>query len=230
MPEPMPEKLQAAYEQCRQFDLNLGAYLEGEARPEVATHALECRACGGLLADMKLIISEAPMVLLEDPPARLWANVRATLEQEGIFREPSPGWFGWFPQLAQPGLIRFAAPFSALAFMALVGVLFLGPRRVDQVPITNRVDQVPVANNVPNGAMEQTVSQMEASYRSREKSLDPAVQASYQKGLRSLDNSIREFRDSVNKEPSNPVAQEYLANAYEQKAAVLSAALEYDGH
>jgi hypothetical protein len=217
MPEPMPEKLDPTRAQCRRFDLNLAAYLEGDAQPEVAIHARECRACGGLLADMQLMISEAPMALLEDPPARVWANVRATLEQEGIFREPSPGWFGWFPQLGQAGLLHFAAPFSALAFMALVGVLFLGRPGVIQPPPAS-------------GTTEQTVSQMEQSYQSHKKFLDPAVQASYQKGLQSLDTSIREFRDSVKKEPSNTLAREYLANAYEQKAAVLSAALEYDDH
>jgi len=33
----------------------------------------------------------------------------------------------------------------------------------------------------------------------------------------------------MEKEPGNALAQEYLTSAYQQKAAVLSAALEYDG-
>jgi hypothetical protein len=70
---------------------------------------------------------------------------------------------------------------------------------------------------------------MEASYRASEKSLDPTMQASYQKGLESLNNSIQECQESVKKEPGNTMAREYLATAYQEKAAVLSAALEYDG-
>lgn len=210
---------------CHQFNLDLADYLEGEARPESAKHAGECSACGGILADLELIRSQAQVALLEDPPARLWANVRATLESEGIFREPAPRWLNWFPRV---GLMHDAPALTALACMALFGVLLLvGPgSRVPNSTTPNVVQNQPPSENV---GMEQTVNKMEAAYRSREKSLDPALQASYQKGLQSLDNSIRESKESVAKEPDNTLAREYLASAYEQKAAVLSAALEYDG-
>ena len=75
---------------CREFELELSAYLEGEARPEVARHAESCSFCSALLSDLVLIRTTAGSLPQVDPPARLWANVRATLEAEGVLRE-QPG-------------------------------------------------------------------------------------------------------------------------------------------
>jgi len=202
--------------QCLQFDSDLPAYLEGEDRPSVASHARECAYCRVILADLKLIQAEAGEVLLEDPPARVWANVRATLAAEGIFREPVSGWLRWIPQT---GLLRYSAPVAALGVLTLFAtLLLLQPRSSVNGPSESSTQ-----------ALEKTVGAMEQSYRARAKSFDPAVRASYQKGLDSLDDSIRECKVSVQHEPFDSLAQEYLATAYEQKAAVLSAALEYNG-
>ena len=73
------------------------------------------------------------------------------------------------------------------------------------------------------------MAELESSYRVRKVSFEPAVQATYDRGLDSLNASIQECRDSVQREPDNSLAREYLLAAYEQKAQVLTAALEYDG-
>jgi hypothetical protein len=210
MPEVNAEHHSARAE-CRQFDLDLPAYLEGEDRPGIARHAGECAFCRVVLADLELIRSQSSHVLLEDPPARVWANIRATLAAEGVFREPAIGWLGWLPQF---GLWRYTAPLGALACLALTAAILL-------VPPT---PAPPPASDEPPG-----LTAMEKSYQEREINLDPAARASYGKGLKSLDDSIRECKESVRKEPANTLAREYLDTAYEQKAAVLSAALEYDG-
>jgi len=157
----------------------------------------------------------------------VWANVRATLAAEGIFREPSAGWRGWIPQ---GGLLRYASPFAALASLVLFStVLLLRPTSLVP-PITDASNNSPMTatNNAPLSAPEVLVV-MEKAYHANEKSLDPVVHASYQKGLKSLDNTIEECEASVKEDPGNSLAREYLATAYEQKAAVLSAALEYNG-
>ncbi len=217
---------------CRQFDLDLPAYLEGEDRPRVASHAQECAFCGVVLADLELIRWRSSELLLEDPPARVWANIRATLAAEGYLREPQVGWLKWLPSLGEFHLMRYAAPFAAMACLILVATLLTIRTNQDRVSRpSSPQESVPV--NAPeaavNAGLVESVSAMEKSYREREKFLDPAIQASYRKGLKSLDDSIRECRDSLDKEPTDAVAREYLASAYQQKAAVLFAALEYDG-
>jgi len=203
--------------ECRQFDLDLSAYLEGEERPGVHRHARACASCSVLLADLELIRSQSREVLLEDPPARVWANVRATLAAEGIFRGRPVGWLRWLPQ---SGLMRYAAPLSAVACLTLIATILMLPPA--PAPAGGPAATV-------NTGLEQTVKEMEMNYHEQEKFLDPAVQASYQKGLKSLDDSIRECSASVSQEPTNTLAREYLDTAYQQKVAVLSAALEYDG-
>jgi len=229
----MHDSSEAPHALCLKFDSDLPAYFEGEDRPELISHAEQCPYCSVVLADVKLIQSQSREALWEDPPARLWANIRATLASEGVFREPSAGRVSWLPQT---GLLRYALPFAALASMVLFCTLVLFPppsmnRGTNPASARNEV-KAPLAEvryAADNGRLEQTVSEMEKSYRARERSFDPAVQARYQKGLQSLDDSIRECKDSVQKEPDNMLAQEYLATAYQQKAEVLSAALEYDG-
>lgn len=219
--------LEAARAQCRQFDLDLPAYLEDGGHPEILSHAQKCAFCSVVLADLQLIRSQSHEALLEDPPPRVWANIRATLDSEGVFREPITGWPGWTAWFPKTGLLRYATPFAALALMVLFGTILLvpptsvGPKMISALPPRPAIDTSLAA---PAG-----LEKMEISYRNHEKLLDPAVQASYQKGLESLNNSILECQESVKKEPGNTMAREYLATAYQEKAAVLSAALEYDG-
>src|SRR5438034_1140603 len=78
-------------------------------------------------------------------------------------------------------------------------------------------------------ALAETIKELENSFQARKTSFEPAVEDTYERSLVSLNNSIREARDSVKEEPGNALAREYLVAAYEQKAEVLSAALEYDG-
>ena len=73
-----------------------------------------------------------------------------------------------------------------------------------------------------------TVSSLEESFNARQASLAPSVKAAYLKGLRSLDDSIRECRASLEREPCNTLTRAYLVSAYTQKAEVLAAALKFD--
>lgn len=230
MANPMQDPSAASRAACLQFDLELPAFIEGEDRPMVVSHASECPFCSVVLADLRLIQSQLHDVFLEDPPARVWSNVRATLASEGILREPATGWRGWIPQ---GGLLRYAAPFAALASLVLFStVLLLRPTSLvppASVGSTHSPAVSGVAADIETLSPPEGLVMMEKSYHAREKSLDPVVLVSYQKGLKSLDNSIEECEASVKKDPGDALAREYLATAYEQKAAVLSAALEYDG-
>jgi len=232
-------ELNSARAGCTQFDVDLPAYLEGEDRPGIARHASECGFCAAVLGDLELIRSQSHDFLFDDPPARVWANVRATLVAEGFFRTPKVGWLKRLPSWGQIDWVRQAVPLGATACLALIAAaLMVSPGSINQNRISQSYSEeaaVSAAGLPLNESMDvdpslaQSVSAMEKSYREHEKFLDPAVQASYRKGLQSLDDSIRQCRDSVRKEPTDTVAREYLTSAYEQKASVLFAALEYDG-
>jgi hypothetical protein len=86
MMEESPYKAIAA---CSRFDNELEAFLEGEARPFIASHALDCAACGAVLADLQAIRNAARVLPLEEPSGVVWTNVRAMLESEGAFAGPA---------------------------------------------------------------------------------------------------------------------------------------------
>ncbi len=221
---------------CRRFEMEVAAYLEGENLPAVYAHAQECPFCGVILADLETIRLASRQMRLEEPPARVWSNIRAQLASEEIFRHPARGWRRW---LQFSGLLPHPhpAPVAALAGLVVFGAFLLVHPGVFQkkvAPPYPPAQTVNLAATSPAVSAEdedvaRTIGEMEKSYRASEKRLDPAVKIVYQKGLESLDSSIHECRASVQREPTNDLAHEYLLSAYAQKAEVLASALEFEG-
>jgi len=218
--------------QCRAFDLNLPAYLEGEDRPEVVAHARACPFCGALLADLEQIRTASRDLPLVEPPARLWANLRVALVDEGVIRDQAPFWPRWIPQLT---FVREPLPVGALATLAILAVgLLTSPRRFETPQASGILpggDRVAVASFAPaelTPAVAETVQQMEAAYRAREGSLEPALKATYKKSLETLDATIQECIRHGKREPGNALARQFLVNAYQSKAEVLASALEFN--
>ena len=75
---------------------------------ELEAHLRSCPACSELVADLKLISSEARQLLASDEPApRVWVRIAAELRAEGLIREPGAatpapaatrrrGWSAWW--------------------------------------------------------------------------------------------------------------------------------------
>jgi hypothetical protein len=221
-------------EACRLFDAQVADYLEGGDRPAVILHASECAFCGVILADLRAVISESATLGFEEPPPRVWTNIRATLEAEGVFREPGGWWARWVSRLTflpSPAAVGALASLVILAVSLSVSPDVFGPRRSPAGP-TAKATAEAVASPPISGediALAETIKELENSFQARKTSFEPAVEGTYERSLVSLNNSIREARDSVKEEPGNALAREYLVAAYEEKAEVLSAALEYDG-
>lgn len=208
-------------EACREFDRELAAHLGGEPRPELVAHAHDCAFCSVILGDLEAVIAEANSMPLISPPERVWTNIRAALVAEGIIHRPESWWKRWFSPLA---LVSRPAPVTALAGLVLLAVALTVPSQKPVVPSPNNTSA-----SVEEPALASTLADMEKSYLARKTELEPGMQATYERSLASLDHSIRECKDSVERDPNNTLAREYLVTAYEQKAQVLSTALEYDG-
>jgi len=227
------EAMKGASENCRQFSRQVAEYLEGEKRPEVVAHASECLFCGVVLQDLEAIISESRALPLVEPPARVWVNIRATLVEEGMIHEPESWARRWLAPLS--GVWR-PAPVVALAGMLVLAVTLTVSRRGLNPSTTHTASLTPASServasgtvSSENAALAQTVDGMERDYQSRKTTMEPALEATYEKSLASLDDSIRQCQDSIEKEPDNNLARQYLMSAYQEKADVLSAALEYD--
>lgn len=217
---------------CQEFDLRLAAFLEGEASPDVSAHAEQCSSCGALLGDLQMIQDAAKDVPLESPSPRVWSNIRATLAEEGLIREQKSFWRRWVPSVS---LVPRSAPAAALGFALMLAIIMLFKGDIQRNGGQNPAPTPAVATAVPTGLsgvqlnVAKTVAAMEENYKASEASLDPSAKQVYRAGLTSLDNSIQECLDSLQKQPHNMLVREYLMQAYAQKAEVLASALEYGG-
>ena len=217
---------------CQEFDLNLAALLEGEARPDIARHAEQCLSCGSLLSDLQGIQAAAKTLPLESPSPRVWSNIRATLAEEGLIHEQKSFWQRWIPSVS---LVPRSAPAAALAFALVLAVIMLFKGDIQKNGTQQPVRTPAVASAVSSGLssvqlnLAKTVAAMEENYKAREATLDPSAKQVYRAGLTSLNNSIQECLDSLQKQPHNILVREYLMQAYAQKAEVLASAMEYGG-
>jgi hypothetical protein len=219
-------------EACLQFEHELESYLEGESRPFVTAHRQDCPSCHALLSDLELIRLAARGMPLEEPSAVVWANVRARLESEGAFRPQGSGWH----KLLMWRAIPHPAPVVALAGLVILGALLSIPPKGAQrwdAPEAAATSPTPLTSSATpisdDPALARLVQELESNYRANETSLAPDMKATYNKSLVSLNDSIRECLDSLQQEPRNTLAQEYLLTAYTRKAEVLSSALEFEG-
>jgi len=217
---------------CRMFEAGVSAYLDGETKPELVAHASECRFCRVVLSDLKQLVTTSATLADEDPPARLWANVRSVLASEGLIKKPAGFWKSWLPNLE---FLPQPAPIAAVGALALLSMALVMPPSVSTSAanaLTRASSRVQMASSTAldvDSNLQHTVQELQAIYQARALSFEPSASATYQQGLRSLDVSIKECQDSVQREPANTLAREYLLTAYQQKAEVLESALEFDG-
>jgi hypothetical protein len=199
---------------CRDFDARLSDYLEGGDQPAVAVHAAECEFCAAILADLLLARSASAELAEEEPPVRVWANVRATLVAEGLIHPP---------RLRRPWMEWLLRPVPAAALTALVLLSVFAARNWIH---HNKPLAKDVAEMVVGPAVVENVSQMEVAFRASSARLNPTIERAYEEDLASLDGEIRECDDTLAREPDDNLSREYLASAYTEKARVLESALE----
>jgi hypothetical protein len=205
---------------CREFLNYLEPWMEGERPPDAQAHVRTCSHCSGVIKDLEMIHTEARSwdTSEQDAPERVWTSLRAQLEQEGLIREtipaaPRTGWFaGLFPRLPRPVLAgAYLAALVAVAF-ALSG------------PVNKRVNEArwlkgTQTSTSPLSAQLNFAEQNSNSYVSRS---NPVVSASLHQNLAIVDNYIALCEKSVSEEPQNEVARDYLYEAYQQKADLLT--------
>jgi hypothetical protein len=226
-------KIVMSRDSCLNFEADLVAYLEGERTPALLTHAQHCEFCRCVLADIQQIRDLSSGFDLESPPPAVWTRIRETLVAEGVIRPRRSFWLRWIPRW-EIRFLRSPVPIGALAAAAIATVVLLrspASRTRPQVPQRRSVQAVAVPEFMPPADVAQlksTLQQLEVAYRANESQLEPSIKATYEKSLTSLNDEIRECEDSIQLDPDNGLARQYLSTAYAQKAQLLQSALDYD--
>jgi hypothetical protein len=203
---------------CDEFANYLEPWLAGERHPDAQSHVRDCPRCRSLVEDLNLIQATARQWGGEqvEPPARVWTSLRAKLEEEGLIREAGRQrrWFnGWFNILPRPVLAG-----AYLAVLVAVGFGLSGP-------VSTRINKARWHDSVQATTMginKQIAPQISNTTSSLPQDSKSVVTASLRQNLDIVDNYIQLCEKSINEEPENELARDFLYDAYQQKADLLA--------
>jgi hypothetical protein len=202
---------------CEEFERVLPELGSGH-NSEQEEHLKYCSACSGLVGDLNAISQQARLLQAsEEPSPWVWKSIEVSLQQEGLIHQPQrePArtlvpLLGW--------KLRWLVPLAA-ALLVVFGVL-LHERGGVQPDLAKRVARpvgVVTADLMPSED-QQLLNTVAARM--------PSMRDAYEANLRSVNAYIRDAQQSANSDPNDEVAQQYLMNAYEQKAMVYEMALD----
>jgi hypothetical protein len=205
---------------CEEFERVLPELGSGHSI-EQEEHLRSCSACSDLVADLNAISQQARFLKgSEEPSPWVWNSIEVALRQEGLIRQlheessrtPAP-LLSWKQ--------RWLVPVAAALLVAL-GVLLhqrgMGPVHLaEQAPPVGAVTAALQPNEMAHEDLQllNTVAQRM-----------PSMRAAYEANLQAVNAYIRDAEQSANSDPNDEVAQQYLRNAYEQKAMVYEMALD----
>jgi hypothetical protein len=207
---------------CKAFLNQLPLRMEGSPYPDGDAHLRNCPSCRNVVEDLNAIHSAARSWSVEEaePPARVWTSLRLQLEQEGLIRDDHTvepelarprGFSGWFAGLPRPAL--------AGAYLVLLIAIAFGLSR----PMNKRANEARWLEGTQGSTLplNAQLTAEQVSFASFNDS-NPVVTASLNKNLAIVDNYIALCEKSVQEEPQNEVARDYLYEAYQQKADLLA--------
>lgn len=188
-------------------------------------HLAQCVPCKHYMADLTAIVATAHLFPAEiDPPERVWISIRAELESEGVIRgfskqrEAAP----WWHAIAELFRNRLLATAAVGVLIVVAAVQLERPRTVvlesRENPFSSTVSIL--------SEQEHDLANMQLA--STGSSLSP-VDTSLRQNLQQVDEFIADCEQRVKEHPSDELTREYLTNAYQQKAQLISAMMDRGG-
>jgi hypothetical protein len=209
---------------CEEFERVLPE-LEGSSRSiEQEAHLRSCSRCSDLVSDLNAISQQARFLQSsEEPSPWVWNTIEVALRQEGMIHQPqraraltSSPLLGW--------KLRWLVPLAAV-FLIAFGV-FVRQRGTGQLNMSER--QPPTGKGTPVLQSDE-VAVMASDDQQLLNTIAvrmPSMRAAYEANLRSVNAYVRDAEQSAHSDPNDEVAQQYLMNAYEQRAMVYEMALD----
>jgi hypothetical protein len=218
--------------QCK--DVELVVEQEGLVPlPEAAqAHVAGCSHCQEFVSDLATIVSAAKEIPAElEPPARVWVSLRTQLELEGIIKTPAIAavdqrsfWWQGFGDLLRS---RVMATTAVGLLIVAAGVVELrqqseGLPEAD-VNLAIGTSQIPFAHTA------KVLNDQEVDLRNIQLASTSPVDDSLRQNLQQVDSFIADCERHLRANPQDELAREYLSNAYQQKAELLSAMMDREG-
>jgi hypothetical protein len=187
---------------------------------EQEEHLKSCSACSDLVSDLSAISKQGRLLRAsEEPSPWVWNSIEVALRQEGLIRE-QPGNLRVHPARLSWKL-RWLVP-AAAAALIFFGVLL---HERGGIPAHEAKQESPVGvvtADLQAEGMPREDMQLLNSVAAR----TPSMRDAYEQNLRAVNAYIHDAEQSAHNDPNDEVAQQYLRNAYEQKAMVYEMALD----
>jgi hypothetical protein len=213
---------------CKEFQNELAEVMGEEWTPAQQTHLKACTRCSGLVADLEKISAAArALAAADEPHPRVWIQIEASLKAEGLIREDAA------VEAHRSRLLDILAPFRwrsvfvpVAAALVLAAGFFLYNRQngtgVRRVALKQQSVQ-PAVIPAPQSAWadaddEQLLAEISQRF--------PSLRTTYEDNLRHVNAYIQDAQRSVDENPNDDEARQYLMDAYEQKAMVYEMAMD----
>jgi hypothetical protein len=207
---------------CEEFERVLPELGESQSI-EQESHLKSCSTCSELLADLNAIAQQAHAFQSQDEPSpRVWNSIEIMLRQEGLIhqtdREPSLS-----PSRARlSGRLRWLVPLTA-AFVLAFGVFLHQQKEIlPQVAHTQPATSTLALSQPDTSVFGPEDQKLLQTVTER----TPSMRAAYEADLRKVNSYVRDAELMTKSAPNDEVAQQYLMNAYEQRAMVYEMALD----
>ncbi|HXZ33975.1 MAG TPA: anti-sigma factor [Terriglobales bacterium] len=198
---------------CDEFERVLPE-LEGGHNSEQEEHLRTCSSCSSLVSDLNAIAQTARLLDDYEPSQQVWHSIEAALRREDLIRPPQ---LQLVPAAARLPRWRFAWLVPIAAAILFGSALLVMHRRVN----SQLAQTPPAAQAVKSSGTTPDEDQVLEAIAARA----PAMRASYESNLRAVEAYIRDAELSAHDNPNDQIAQQYLMNAYEQKAMVYEMAM-----
>jgi len=204
---------------CDEFERVLPELGSGHSI-EQEEHLRSCSACSDLVADLNAISRQARLLQgSEEPSPWVWNSIEVALRQEGLIRQPQqersfvhPPRLSWKLRWLVPAAAVFLVVFGVLLRQRGTGVAQLAKQQSRPADVVTADPQLLNQAEVMAGDDLQLLNTVASRM--------PSMRAAYEANLRAVNAYIRDAEQSAHSDPNDEVAQQYLRNAYEQKAMV----------
>jgi hypothetical protein len=203
---------------CNEFERVLTELGSGHSI-EQEEHLKSCSECSDLVADLNSISQQARLLKgSEEPSPWVWNSIEVALRQEGLIRAPRLE-HSRLPAQLLGWKLRWLVPVAAGLLIAFGVLMFQRGTDHRSAAGASGSGGVVTAQLNDGDADDQQLLQTVSERM-------PSMRASYEANLQSVNAYIRDAEQSVHSDPNDEVAQQYLRNAYEQKAMVYEMALD----
>jgi len=211
---------------CEEFGRVLPE-LEGDHHNNIEQekHLQTCSFCSGLVSDLNAISAQARLLAEDQEPSlRVWNSIALALRQEGLIRDPQVS-----ARLLGSRLGGWKLAWLKPVTIALVvgAALLLELQRIPRgTPVAQQAaTSVPVIGSADGLSQGSAIDADQVQLLNLVASRAPAMRAGYESDLRAVNAYIRDAETSVRNNPNDAIAQQYLMNAYEQRAMVYEMAM-----